>query len=460
MNSLFSLTPKQLLSQLGCLILLLLSFATTAQTSWLFQNAAVIVGDGEQLDSADVLVVDGQIVAIGASLEQAAAANSATVIDLSGKWLMPTLIDGHAHLGYQSRSSWGADNYGLANLEDNLRQYAYYGFGAVFSAGSDPVGLGQELQQSIAVQQDLPEFLFAAGMAPPGQGPNNQFLVHTSQVEAETGMTILRGLENPEQARRAVAEAAQKGVKFIKIWVDDRGGSQLKLSPAIYRAVIEQARSLDLKVFVHQQTARDMPDLIDAGVHGFLHGRIGAEFTSALAQQGKGADVFVIPNLGLGELRREAIGDDPFLRSFLSVELREQLGVSANRSAVPERDERVETELRAGFERIEEANLDLVLGTDAGAVPGHPFGYTGHRELEIFVSLEMTPMTALVTATGNAAKHLKLDDLGLVAVGKRASLLVLNANPLTDIRNTRAIHAVYLNGRLIDRDAIAASLPN
>ncbi|HAU25006.1 MAG TPA: hypothetical protein DCX09_10050, partial [Gammaproteobacteria bacterium] len=207
MNSLFSLTPKQLLSQLGCLILLLLSFATTAQTSWLFQNAAVIVGDGEQLDSADVLVVDGQIVAIGASLEQAAAANSATVIDLSGKWLMPTLIDGHAHLGYQSRSSWGADNYGLANLEDNLRQYAYYGFGAVFSAGSDPVGLGQELQQSIAVQQDLPEFLFAAGMAPPGQGPNNQFLVHTSQVEAETDMTILRGLENPEQARRAVAEA-------------------------------------------------------------------------------------------------------------------------------------------------------------------------------------------------------------------------------------------------------------
>jgi imidazolonepropionase-like amidohydrolase len=72
----------------------------------------------------------------------------------------------------------------------------------------------------------------------------------------------------------------------------------------------------------------------------------------------------------------------------------------------------------------------------------------------------MTPMSALMTATGNAAKHLELDDLGLVAVGKRASLLVLDANPLTDIRNTRAIHAVYLNGRLIDRDAIAASQPN
>lgn len=460
MNSLFSLTPKQLFSQLGFLILLLLSFATTAQTSWLFQNAAVIVGDGEQLDSADVLVIDDQIAAIGASLEQAAAAESATVVDLSGKWLMPALIDGHAHLGYQSRSSWGADNYGLTNLEDNLRQYAYYGFGAVFSAGSDPARLGQEVQQLIAVQQDLPEFLFAAGMAPPGQGPNNQFLVHTSQVEVETGMTILSGLENPEQARRTVAEVAEKGIKFIKIWVDDRAGTQLKLSPAIYRAVIEQARGLGLKVFVHQQTARDMLDLIDAGVHGFLHGRIGAEFTSDLAQQGKGADVFVIPNLGLGELRREAIGDDPFLRSFLSVELREQLGVSANRSALPERGGRVETELRAGFDRIQEANLDLVLGTDAGAVPGHPFGYTGHRELEIFVRLGMTPMTALVTATGNAAKHLELDDLGLVAVGKRASLLVLDANPLIDIRNTRAIHAVYLNGRLIDRDAIAASQPN
>ena len=142
MYSLHSAVPKQLLCQLSCLILLLLSFATAAQTSWLFQNAGVIVGDGEQLDSADVLIVDGQITAIGRGLEQAAVADSTAVIDLSGKWLMPALIDGHAHLGYQSRSSWGADNYGLANLEDNLRQYAYYGFGAVFSAGSDPAGLG------------------------------------------------------------------------------------------------------------------------------------------------------------------------------------------------------------------------------------------------------------------------------------------------------------------------------
>lgn len=451
---------KKFLGQLSCLILLLLSFATVAQNSLLFQNAGVIVGDGEQLESTDVLVVDGRIVAIGEGLAPPAAADSATVIDLSGKWLMPALIDGHGHLGYQSRSSWGADNYGLDNLEDNLRQYAYYGFGAVFSAGSDPAGLGQQLQRHIAEQQDLPDFLFAAGMAPPGQGPNNQFLVHTSQVEAETGMTILSGLEDPVQARRAVAEAAEQGIKFIKIWVDDRGGTQLKLSPAIYRAVIDQARSLGLKVFVHQQTARDMADLIDAGVHGFLHGRIGTDFTSALAQQAKGADVFVIPNLGLGELRREAIGGDSFLQSFLSAELRAQLGTSSIRSAAPERDRQAEAELRAGFARIEEAGLDLVLGTDAGAVPGHPFGYTGHRELEIFVRLGMTPMSALVTATGNAARHLGLDDLGLVAEGNRASLLVLDANPLTDIRNTRAIHAVYLNGRLIDRDAIAASPSN
>lgn len=448
---------KPLLAQLGSLILLLLPVVTAAQDSLLFQNASVIVGDGAQLAPTDVLVSDGRIVAIGAGLEQTAAADSATRVDLSGKWLMPALIDGHAHIGYQSRASWGADNYRLANLEDNLRQYAYYGFGAVFSAGSDPAGLGHELQLRIAAQQDLPEFLFAAGMAPPGQGPNNQFLAHTSQVEAETGMTILSGLETPDQARQAVAEAATQGIKFIKIWVDDRGGTQLKLSPAIYRAVIERASSLGLKVFVHQQSARDMPDIINAGAHGFLHGRIGENFTSALAQQAEGAGIFVIPNLGLGELRRETIGDDPFLRAFLSAELRMQLGPLSNRSASPVRNEQLEAELRAGFNRIEEAGLDLVLGTDAGAVPGHPFGYTGHRELEIFVRLGMTPMAALVAATGNAARHLDLDDMGLVAVGKRASLLVLAANPLEDIRNTREIHAVYLNGRLIDRDAIVAN---
>src|SRR6185503_1380612 len=143
-------------------------------------------------------------------------------------------------------------------------------FGAVFSAGTDPDDFALELQRA---QHEGTvggaRFLFAAGMAPPGQGPNNQFLEHALTVSERTGMTVLRGIATPEDARAAVAEVAAKGIPFIKIWVDDRGGTQLKLAPELYRAVIAEARARDISVVVHQQSTEDMPGLLDAGVTGF-----------------------------------------------------------------------------------------------------------------------------------------------------------------------------------------------
>jgi len=427
-----------------------------AQNKMLFQDASLIIGDGSVLTNHDLLIENGLIVSLGENLPPP---DTGLVVDLQGKWVMPALIDAHAHLGFQSRQSWGADNYDLENLTDNLEQYAYYGFGAVFSAGSDPAEIAQLLTATVRSRSNLPEFLYAAGLAPPGQGPNNQFLEQTSQVQARTGYQVLYGVTDPESARQTVTDLALKGFEFLKIWVDDRGGSQTKLAPEIYRAVAQHAGEAGLKVFVHQQSASDMLDLISAGVDGFLHGRIGRDFTGELIERAVQSDVFVIPNLGLGELRREAIGEDQFLTPFLSQGLRESLSASEIRQVQPERDATNESELIAGFARIETGGLDLVLGTDAGAVPGHPFGYTGHRELEIYVRLGMSPMDALRSATSLAAKHLGLRGLGLLEPGKQASLLILNSNPTSDIRNTRDIHSVYLNGQRVDRSAIASRTP-
>ena len=427
-----------------------------AQNKMLFQDASLIIGDGSVLTNHDLLIENGLIVNLGENLPPP---DTGLVVDLQGKWMMPALIDAHAHLGFQSRQSWGADNYDLENLTDNLEQYAYYGFGAVFSAGSDPAEIAQLLAATVRSRNNLPEFLYAAGLAPPGQGPNNQFLEQTSQVQARTGYQVLYGVTDPESARQTVTDLALKGFEFLKIWVDDRGGSQTKLAPEIYRAVAQHAGEAGLKVFVHQQSASDMLDLISAGVDGFLHGRIGRDFTGELIERAVQSDVFVIPNLGLGELRREAIGEDQFLTPFLSQGLRESLSASEIRQVQPERDATNESELIAGFARIETGGLDLVLGTDAGAVPGHPFGYTGHRELEIYVRLGMSPMDALRSATSLAAKHLGLRGLGLLEPGKQASLLILNSNPTSDIRNTRDIHSVYLNGQRVDRSAIASRTP-
>lgn len=445
---------------LSTIMLSLFSLVAMAQSptdeNTLLEHLRVIVGDGAVLTDASVLLRGGTIVAVGQDADMRIPASTRRV-DLTGKTLLPALIDAHAHLGYEGFNSWGAQNYNLDNLVDHLNRYAYYGFAAVFSAGSDPDALALELQRAQSSGAiGGARFVFAAGMAPPGQGPNNQFLVEALEVERQTGNTILRGLGSAEQARSAVQEVAALQIPFIKLWVDDRGGSQEKLQPEIYRAAIGEAKRLGLAAVVHQQFAADMLDLIDAGTRGFLHGRLEEGFTAEIASAAKQHNVFIVPNLGLAELRREAIGDDEFLAQTLPRSVAQRLSVSAQRQAMPEKDQQLVETLHNSFEYMLDANVDVVLGTDAGAVPDHPFGYTGHRELEIFVRHGMSTTQAISAATSVAARALGLEDAGQIKSGFRADLLILDRNPLDDIRNTRAIYQVYLGGKLVDREALAA----
>ena len=424
----------------------------------LISNARLVIGDGSVIENGSLLFADGAIAAVGDGVID--APDGARMIDGSGKTVIPALIDGHTHLGYQGSHDWGARNYSPENLRENLEQYAWYGFAAVFSAGTDARRMALEFQQNQRERYpDASRLLFSAGMGPEGQGPNDAFLVEVAAVTGRIGQTILHGLNDSEQAVIEAREVAASGIDFIKIWVDDRGGSQQKLAPDVYRPLIAVSESLGLKVFVHQQFASDMPDLLAAGAHGFLHGRLGDAFTAEIAEQIAAYGAFVVPNLGLGELRREAIGEDPFLRAVLPDAGADGLTGSGRLPAGEiVRDEERESSLRDSLMRLVDAGADIVLGTDAGALPGHPFGYTGHRELEIYVRLGMSPMQALAAGTSVAARHLEIDDLGLLAPGYSASLVILSANPLDNIRNTRAIERVFLEGREIDREAIAARL--
>jgi imidazolonepropionase-like amidohydrolase len=427
----------------------------------LFEGARVILGDGDLIENGAFLVQGDRIVALGRAGE-VTTSPGATIIDLSGTTVIPAMIDVHTHLGYEAYTSWGADNYTRENVIEHLERYAYYGFGAVFSAGSDPHDLALDIQRA-QQQGDVggARFLFAAGMAPPDQGPNAQFVGHALTLAEQTGMTVLTGVTSAEEGRSAVREVAREGIRFIKIWVDDRGGSQEKLGRDVYRAIVDEARVRAIDVFVHQQNALDMPDLLEAGVSGFLHGRIGAATDDLLSAQIRDAGAFLVPNLGLGELRRERLGDDRFLLETTTAEVADRLneaydartrargGVISGRAAA-------EAALRRGFQRLLSANVRIVLGTDAGALPGHFFGYTGHRELEIFVRIGMTPMQAIVAATGRAAAGLGLSDMGTLAPGNSADFVILDANPLDDIRNTRTISRVYLRGREVDREGLRA----
>ena len=421
----------------------------------LLENVRVIVGDGSVLENTAVLLRGETIQAVG-NVNELNLANDLLRIDLNGKTVMPTLIDAHAHVGYEGYSSWGAENYSVENLLDHLERYAFYGFGAVFSAGSDSVQLVRQVQQLLERGEATgARLLIAAGMAPPGQGPNNQFLAEALAVATRTGDIILYGLATPEQAQAAVRDAATLQYPFIKLWVDDRGGTQTKLQPLLYRAVIDEANQQGMGVFVHQQFADDMPDLIAAGTRGFLHGRLESGFTPVIAAAAAANNVFIVPNLGLAELRREAIGEDPFLAQTLPAATVQRLSASAQRQALPERNSELEQTLQESFALLMAEGVDVVLGTDAGAVPDHPFGYAGHKELEIFVRYGMSSMQAISAGTAVAARVLGLEDSGMVKPGYRADLLVLDANPLEDIRNTRAISSVYLGVKLVDSAALA-----
>jgi imidazolonepropionase-like amidohydrolase len=272
-------------------------------------------------------------------------------------------------------------------------------------------------------------------------------------------MTVLRGVATEDDARAAVRAVAAKGIRFVKIWVDDRGGTQQKLTPELYRAIIAEARANGLAVVVHQQSPDDMPGLLEAGVTGFLHGRLGASLDGALATRIAAADAYLVPNLGLGELRRERVADDPFLQETTPAEVVARLGAAFDARPAGGGGGGGgggEQALRQSMADLLGAGVDVVLGTDAGAVPDHFFGYTGHRELEIFVRLGMTPAQAIVAATSLPAARLGLGDIGTLAPGKSADFVVLDANPLDDIRNTRTISSVYLHGVAIDRNAMRA----
>jgi len=394
---------------------------------------------------------------------------------LNGKTIIPALIDGHAHLGYQSVNSWGAENYNEANLLDNLAQYAYYGFSTVFSAGSDPVALINELRATIDLES-LPVAtpLAAYGVAPTGYGPNNSFLDEIRVVEVELETNILFGIDQPSDIQTLIKAIKPKQDAIIKIWVDDRAGTQPKLGQSLYAELISQANQQGIKVVAHQQDSEDTARLLQAGVAGFLHGRFEDEISDDLGRLLAESNTFIIPNLGLSLLRSMTISEDPLLYETLPAPTLSRLsqrvfaGTNDALSASGANNqleqqlkiliENLEPSIRKSFASAIERRVPIILGTDAGALPDHYFGYTGHKELEIFVALGMSPEQAIAAATSTAASQLGLNDRGVLEKGRRADFLILNSNPLGDIRATQDIYSVFLLGKELDRTAIIGKL--
>jgi imidazolonepropionase-like amidohydrolase len=431
----------------GCLLVVAVSStqaaqptSPTTQGAVLFEGAQLIAGDGRApTDNSAFVVENGRFVQVGRK-GTVPLPQGARRIDLTGKTVMPALIDLHSHLGYYDVKTMinSAQNYTRANLIDHLNRYAYHGIAATLSLGLDRGELPFQLRA--ATGSDTALFHTAGrGIAWPNAGPR-----------ADYWRDAPYGVRTEAEARTAVQELAARKVDFVKIWVDDREGTVPKLPPALYRAVIDEAHAHKLRVVAHVYYLADGKDLLRAGIDGFAHGirdlEVDEEFIGLFKAR---PEVFLIPNL---PDRAPAASDLSFLSETLpSEQIAPMRETSAKGS--PARPRLFDVQARS-LARLNAAGVRIGFGTDAGV--GSPLGWSAHAELADMVEAGLTPAQALVAATRMSAAILRLDQHGMVANGKSADFIVLDASPLENITNTRRIAAVYLAGREVDRAKLRA----
>ena len=381
-----------------------------------FEGARVLVGDGGVIENAILVVDDDRLVTIGGAGSVEVPAGAARV-DLSGRTVMPAIIDTHVHLR-ETRDE----------LVEDLQRKAYYGVGVVLSLGRGSSDMAFQVRDEV-----IPN---AARYRTVGRGI----------TAPEPGRTeIPFWISTEEEARTAVQELAPRNVDMVKIWVDDRNGQFEKLTPALYGAVIDEAHQQGLRVTAHVYTLEDAKGLLRAGLDAFAHGirdmDVDDEVVELFAERPTVVLVPNLPNPGVATDLSWLSGTIP------PDELQQMQERSVDRPAA---QEAFGIQAR-NLARLSAEGVTIGFGTDGGA------GWSPHAEMEDMVRAGMTPADVIVAATRNSADLLALDDLGTLEAGKSADFVVLGANPLDDITNTRRIVDVYLRGAAVDRAALSAS---
>ena len=424
----------------------------------IYEGGRLIVGDGSApIEGGAFVVQNGRISAIGRQGSIATPTGAARV-DLTGKTVMPAMINVHVHIGYEGYTTWGAENYTPQNVLDHLQREAFYGTAATQSVGTSPVDASLQFQRDQEAGKFPPasRFFFMPGMAPPGGGPDAVLRVAT------TALHVVNEVSTAQEARSAVKAMADKKIRNVKMWVDDRRGTYPKLTPEVYTAIIDEAHKHQMKVHAHATTLPDQKAVVRAGADVLVHMVQGEKLDDeylALLREKKPYWATVI---GLGD-RTDVCDADPFFEVALPPaviarirETKEQRPLAPSCGPPPANASRREEILAYNFPRMIASGARIVLGTDTGIQPGHTFGSGEHHELARWVQLGLTPSQAIVAATERPAELMGLKDMGTLGVGKRADFIVLDANPLDNIVNTRKISSVYLDGAKFDREALIA----
>jgi imidazolonepropionase-like amidohydrolase len=424
----------------------------------LYEGGRLIVGDGSApIEGGALVVQNARITAIGRQGNVKAPAGAARV-DLAGKTVMPTMINVHVHIGYEGYTTWGAENYTPRNVLDHLQREAFYGTAVTQSVGSSPTDASIQFQRDQQAGKFPPasRYFFMPGMAPVGGGPDAVLR------EATSALRVINEVSTAQEARAAVQAMANKKIKSVKIWVDDRRGTYPKMTPEVYHAVIDEAHKHQMMVHAHATTLLDQKAVVRAGADVLVHLVQGEKLDEEYLTLLKEKKPYWATVIGLGD-PTGVCANDPFFEVALPSKVIATIRATTERRPLapscgppsPTAARREEI-LAYNFPRMIASGARIVLGTDTGIQPGHTFGSGEHVELARWVQLGLTPSQAIVAATGRPAELMGLVDTGTLAIGKRADFIVLDANPLENILNTRKISSVYLDGAKFDRDAMLA----
>jgi imidazolonepropionase-like amidohydrolase len=380
-----------------------------------FVGARIFDGTGAPvIENGIVVVRDGRITAVGRAAEVAVPPDAA-VVELEGRWLVPGLVNAHAHV-----------NGDRAQALEQLELYAHYGVTTVLSLGDDAADF-RDVRESPALRYAR---LFVAG---PSISP-----------------------ATPAEARATVAELHGRGVDWIKTHMS--GG---RMTPEVLGAIVEEARERGLPVAVHIEALEPAKRALRTGAALIGHSVRDVPVDQELIDLMRARDVCLVPTF-TRELstfvyaERPDFFDDPFfleraapadLEGFLTPRLQEQsrgAGAQRWREALPL--------AQRNMVRLHQAGVGIAMGTDSGAPTGRFQGYFEHLELEMMADAGMSPLDIMVAATGRAAECIGMEeDVGTIRPGRWADFVALDANPLEDVRNAREIHGVWIAGNEVER---------